>query len=166
MVWIVALVMGIFAAELVANLVTAVAGGALGIDGLSRLWSTAMWGGLGGVIGAFYSLYWHVAKVRDFDKQYVMWYIVQPPIGLLLGAVVYLILGSNFLAMQGMTQDNQTVTVPLFPYAVAVIAGFRQRFILEMIDRVIQVITPSTRPEESPVQGEETAEEESSEALG
>jgi hypothetical protein len=36
---------------------------------------------------------------------------------------------------------------------VACIAGFRQRFILEMIDRIIQTITPS--PPREPMAGEE-----------
>ena len=116
-----------------------------------------MWGGLGGVIGALYSLYWHVAKVRDFDKQYTMWYIVQPVIGLLLGALVYLLIGPGVLTARGV-MESETVALSFFPYAVACIAGFRQRFVLEMIDRVIQVITPSPLPEQKP--DEATAEEE------
>jgi hypothetical protein len=151
-VWIVALVLGFVASESTVGLFTNVTGGVTGIDSLSRLWRTMMWGGLGGVIGAYYSLYWHVAKVRDFDKQYTMWYIVQPVIGLLLGALVHLLIGSGFLTAQGVNQEDQRVTVSLFPYAVACIAGFRQRFILEMIDRVIQVITPSPQPESMPVE--------------
>lgn len=156
--WIVALVLGIFGAERVVGQITNMAGGAPGIDGLLRLWTTMMWCGLGGVIGAYYSLYWHVAKVRDFDKQYTMWYIVQPVIGLLLGGVVYLVIGSGFLTAQGVNQENQTVSVSLFPYAVACIAGFRQRFILEMIDRVIQVITPSTQPKQAEIEDTITEE--------
>ena len=128
------------------------------MGGLSRLWTTMMWGGLGGVVGAFYSLYWHVAKVRDFDKQYTMWYVVQPVIGLLVGALVHLLFGSGLLTAQGVNQQDEIVPVSLFPFAVAAIAGFRQRFILEMIDRVIQVITPSPQPEQ-PVVEETPAEE-------
>ncbi len=109
------------------------------------------------MIGAFYSLYWHVAKVKDFDKQYMMWYIVQPVVGLLLGALVHLLIGSGFISARGETASGAEVALSLFPYAVACIAGFRQRFILEMIDRIIQLITPSPEPRQP---AEETASEE------
>jgi hypothetical protein len=157
-VWIAALVWGVFGAALVVGGIAGLVGGEPSVAGLLNLWSTMMWGGLGGVIGAFYSLYWHVAKVRDFDKQYTMWYIVQPVIGLLLGALVHLLIGSGFLTARGVTEESETVALSLFPYAVACIAGFRQRFILEMIDRVIQVITPSPQHEQK--SAEETVEEE------
>jgi hypothetical protein len=93
-----------------------------------------------------------VAKVRDFDKQYIMWYVVQPVIGLLLGALVHLVIGAGFLIARGLNQPDQAVIASLFPYAVACIVGFRQRSILEMIDRVIQVITPSPRPVSNPAE--------------
>jgi hypothetical protein len=157
-VWIAALIWGIFGAAAIVDAIVDLAGGEPSVAGLLDLWSTMMWGSLGGVIGAFYSLYWHVAKVRDFDKQYTMWYIVQPVIGLLLGALVHLLIGSGFLTARGVTEGSETVALSLFPYAVACIAGFRQRFILEIIDRVIQVITPSPQVEQKPA--EETAEEE------
>jgi len=157
-VWIVVLVLGVLMAERVAELVIGMVGSVPGIGGLSHLWGTMMWGGLGGVMGAFYSLYWHVAKIRDFDKQYTMWYAVQPVIGLLLGALVHLLIGPGFLAALGVNQQSQTVIGTLFPYAVACVVGFRQRFALEMIDRVVQAITPSPRPKQSSV--EETDAEE------
>jgi H+/Cl- antiporter ClcA len=150
----VALVGGIFGAPYVVDEVLRLAGGEPIIGFVAGLWSTMMWGGLGGVVGAFYSLYWHVAKVRDFDRQYTMWYVVQPVIGLLVGSLVHLLIGSGFLTGRGETQAGTEVAISLFPYAVAAIAGFRQRFILEMIDRVIQVITPSPQPESTPDENE------------
>ena len=30
-------------------------------------WSTMLWGGIGGIVGALYSLHWHVAELQDFD---------------------------------------------------------------------------------------------------
>ena len=119
-----------------------------------------MWGGVGGVVGAFYSLYWHVAQVRDFDKQYSMWYIVQPVMGMLLGALVHLLIGAGFLTMQAGASAEGQLVASFFRYAVACIAGFRQQFILEIIDRVIQVITP--KPQEKESAEKETPEEEAS----
>jgi hypothetical protein len=42
---------------------------------------------------------------------------------------------------------EQGTPLRLFPYALSVIAAFRQRFILEVVDRVIQFVT---RTGESP----------------
>jgi hypothetical protein len=72
--------------------------------------------------------------------------------------MVHLLIGSGFLTARGVTEESEAVALSLFPYAVACIAGFRQRFILEMIDRVIQVITPAPQPEQKPA--EEATEEE------
>jgi hypothetical protein len=108
------------------------------------LWNTMTWGGLGGIVGGLYSLYWHVAKKKDFDKQYLMWYIVHPVIGLLVGGMVYLLLGAGLITAVGQARTPTETAVSVFPYAVACIAGFRQRFILEIVDRIIQVLTPQS----------------------
>jgi hypothetical protein len=149
--WIAVLLLGLFYGPRIVSAAASAAGTGKGFGeaALLGLWNTMIWGGLGGVIGAFYSLYWHVAKVRDFDRQYSMWYIVQPVIGLLLGALVYLLVGSGLAAVRGETQSGMGVGVSPFSFAVACIAGFRQRSILEMIDRVFQVMTPSHGREEA-----------------
>ncbi len=109
--------------------------------GYEGIWEPIMWGGLGGVCGIFYSLYWHVAIKRDFDRQYVMWYLVQPILGSMIGMIIYMIITVGFLTIQG----TPTPANPLFMYLLAFIAGFRQRFFLELIDRIVQTFTPNPR---------------------
>ncbi len=109
--------------------------------GYEGIWEPIMWGGLGGVCGIFYSLYWHVAIKRDFDRQYVMWYLVQPLLGSMIGMIIYMIITVGFLTIQGVP----TPANPLFMYLLAFIAGFRQRFFLELIDRIVQTFTPNPR---------------------
>ena len=158
--WIMVLILAVLLFPVMVNQIGGAPEGVQGFDPvvLSVLWNTMAWGGLGGVIGALYSLYWHVAKVRDFDKQYMMWYIVQPVIGVLLGGLVHLLLGSGLMAALGQTVSASEVDLSTFPYAVACIAGFRQRFILEIIDRIIQLLTPP--PSEGRRPAVETASEE------
>lgn len=110
-------------------------------SGYEGIWEPIMWGGLGGVCGIFYSLYWHVAIQRDFDRQYVMWYLVQPLLGSMIGMIIYMIITVGFLTIQG----TPTPANPLFMYLLAFIAGFRQRFFLELIDRIVQTFTPNPR---------------------
>ena len=124
----------------------------LSMEHIFPLWNTMAWGGIGGVVGSLYSLYWHAAVEQDFDKQYLMWYIVQPVMGIILGGIVYLILAAGFVSVQALAAQGPTVTetmanpaVKAFHSVVACVAGFRQRFVYEMLDRIVQVLTPAPR---------------------
>jgi len=146
MLWIGVLVLAVFFSPVAVQFIVSTSEGALTIDpsALSVLWNTMAWGGLGGVLGAFYSLYWHAAKKKDFDKQYMMWYTVQPVIGLLVGGLIHLLFGAGFLTAVSKASTTTGVVLSALPYAVACIAAFRQRFILEIIDQVIQLVTPKS----------------------
>ncbi|MGC8826137.1 MAG: hypothetical protein ACP5TV_03935 [Anaerolineae bacterium] len=123
---------------------------ALNMRDILPFWDTMIWGGIGGVVGALYSLYWHVAEQQDFDRQYNMWYVVQPVMGAMLGAFIYLIVVSGMLAM---SINIQTVSSSWFPSALACLCGFRQKFILELLDKLVEVI--GLRPILSKVGGKE-----------
>jgi hypothetical protein len=122
------------------------------MENIFPLWNTMAWGGIGGVVGSLYSLYWHAAVEQDFDRQYLMWYIVQPIMGIILGGIVYLLLASGFMSVQVLASQAPTVTevmanpaIKAFHSVVACIAGFRQRFVYEMLDRIVQVLTPKPK---------------------
>jgi hypothetical protein len=129
--------------------------GSLSMEHIFPLWNTMAWGGIGGVVGSLYSLYWHAAVEQDFDRQYVMWYIVQPIMGVILGGIVYLIIASGFISIQVLAAQASTVSeaaqsmanpaVKAFHSAVAVVAGFRQRFVFELLDKIVQVLTPKPK---------------------
>ncbi len=114
-----------------------------------------MWGGIGGVVGALYSLWWHVAQKQDFDRRYTMWYLVQPIMGFILGGIVYLIISTGFLALQGSVPSVESaIGVQLFPALVAVLGGFRQQFVYELLERIIRVLTPSSEEQQGVHTGE------------
>jgi hypothetical protein len=146
--WIVALSGAILFAPSVVAWIESAIGDTPSFISVADLWNTAAWGSIGGVLGALYSLYWHAAQIKDFHKQYLMWYIVQPVIGVIIGAVVYVITGAGLIGATGETASGQQTVLPLFRYAVACIASFRQRFILEVVDRIIQFLTSPFQPEE------------------
>ena len=103
-----------------------------------------MWGGIGGVVGALYMLWWHVANLQDFDGQYSLWYLVQPLMGLVLGGIMFLVLAGGFLVVQvDLTNPKATTAVRLLPYLVAVLAGFRQNWVYEQLDRLMALFTPA-----------------------
>lgn len=113
-------------------------------------WNTMMWGGVGGVIGALYHLWWHISDKQDFDSEYLMWFLVQPIMGLVLGAIIYLLMAGGFLVLQiNLTNENVSTAARLLPYLAAVLGGFRQNFIYEQFDRLIALFTPATQRGES-----------------
>ncbi|GEM_PF-2089598 len=116
--------------------------------------STLAWGGIGGVTCALWSLYHHISVVRDFDPVETLWYYSQPLLGMVLGGIVFLIMGAGFLVVQvdlaTQAQSSAALGARLLPAAVAVIAGFRQNMVLELIERIIALIIPGQGEEEKP----------------
>ena len=105
-------------------------------------WNTMLWGGIGGVVGALYSLHWHVAELQDFDKQYSLWYVVQPLMGLILGGIIHLVIVTGLLALIPVSDPSAgpAIAVQWFPALVACLAGFRQKFTYELLDNVMKAL--------------------------
>ncbi len=127
--------------------------GSATVNLITLLLSTLAWGGIGGVTGALWSLHYHVSVVRDFDKAENLWYIEQPILGMVLGGIVYLIMAAGFLVVQvDLSAPQAALGAKLLPAAVAVVAGFRQNLVLDLIDRVVSLLVPGkdrARPSES-----------------
>ena len=65
-----------------------------------------------------------------------MWYYVQPLMGLVLGAITFLIIAGGFLIVQvNITDPNAAAGARLIPYLVAVLAGFKQDFVYDQLER-------------------------------
>jgi len=113
---------------------------------LSSLAFTMLWGSLGGVLGGFYSLWRYVAEKQTFDKQYTIWYTLQPISGLLIGAMVHAVVMTGFLSMFNQAAGaevpsaQESEAVFWFPALIALALGFRQNFALALLDRVIELI--------------------------
>lgn len=124
---------------------------------VAAAWYSGLAGGIGGGIGILYSLYWHVSFKQDFDPQYIMYYLVQPVMGFFLGFVVYFIVASGFLLVNFAINSEATTsgdvlastTVIAIQVLLGFIAGFRQRFVLEMIDKIVQRVAPRPPDEEA-----------------
>jgi len=61
-----------------------------------------------------------------------------------VGGLIHLLFGAGFLTAVSKASTTTGVVLSALPYAVACIAAFRQRFILEIIDQVIQLVTPKS----------------------
>jgi hypothetical protein len=138
-----------------------------GAAALRSAWISALAGGIGGVMAILYSLSWRVAIKHEFDRQYVMKYLVQPVMGFVLGAVIFFITSAGFLLFSsspvGSTGSDAEAFIGgpqlvAFQILLGFIAGFRQRVVYFMLDRIVQRLSPKageTKGPSSVVPGED-----------
>lgn len=99
---------------------------------------SAAWGSLGGIAGAFYALWKHVSREMDFSKQYSLWYITNPIMGLVLGAFVFLATKFSLTSLfSGL--GEQEITSPFVIYLLAFVVGYQQNVAWALIRRIIKV---------------------------
>jgi hypothetical protein len=79
-------------------------------------------------------------QVRDFDAKYQLWYLCKPVIGAIFGWFVYLVYYVGLVSVQGVSVDVKT---PAVPYAIAFLAGFSERFTVQIIDKLMEVLATS-----------------------
>ena len=106
--------------------------------GMQPLLITAIIGSLGGVTGAIYSLWVHVAKKQDFDRQHLMWYLTNPIMGGVLGLFVFLVFhaGISIFSARSELLSNSILLL----YTVAWLSGFQQNVAYHLVDRAIKAV--------------------------
>ncbi len=115
--------------------------------------SAMLWGGLGGVVAVWYSLFKHVGR-RDFDSQYNLSYVGKPFLGLVLGATVYMLfhlLLTLGLLPAGLQQEGGgtlALVTPWIIYPIAWASGFKENRIFDLVDRVMKRIFVGEEQEE------------------
>lgn len=110
---------------------------------LLAAWPTAVAGGIGGVISLLNRLYRRISYEQNFDRQELMWYLVQPAVGTVFGVVMYLLVASGYLALQPLF-SSQTSQIVDFSPVVALqlvlgwIAGFHQQLVNDLILKLLR----------------------------
>jgi len=116
-------------------------------------WALAPWyamlaGASGGVFGAFWALYRHIARDKDFSRQYTMWYIGSPITGGLAGISIFFLSQVGVLGMNAGSSGNlsaEIVNPNWFLAAIALLAGFKQNVILDLFARLVKLIDASDK---------------------
>jgi hypothetical protein len=63
--------------------------------------------------------------------------------------MVYLIIGAGFLVVQvDLSAADAAFGARLLPATIALVVGFRQNVVLDMIDRIVSLLTPGPAAEE------------------
>ncbi|MCH7663715.1 MAG: hypothetical protein IH859_07590 [Chloroflexi bacterium] len=110
---------------------------AFGVDTVIMV-KSAIVGAVGGIVGGLFALWKHVSREMDFSKQYWMWYITSPIMGIFLGVFVFLVMRVGMITLT-IGSDIPEVTSPLAIYALAFIVGFQQNVAYDLMRRVLQV---------------------------
>lgn len=106
----------------------------------SAFWLSIFWGSAGGVTGAMFALWKHVASEKDYDPEFALWYYTNPVMGLILGAFAFL------FANVGVVEFTSSYAV----YIIAFALGFQQNLVFGILNGVIKRLLPaeSKPPEE------------------
>jgi hypothetical protein len=97
--------------------------------------AAALAGGMGGVLGALYSLWTHVAREQDYSPQYNMWYYTQPLMGVPIGMLIYLFINTG---IQLTVAAGQDISNPLIVYTLAGVAGYQQNVAWDIIRQILK----------------------------
>lgn len=108
----------------------------------------AAWAGaLGGVTIGLYGVYNHVAN-KDFDPSYEFWYICKPIAGAIFGWFMVLVFSLGLMTLQSKNATNAFETSQL-PLVLAFLAGFSERLVIRVIDRLMEVLIAPGGPEKN-----------------
>lgn len=105
-----------------------------------------VWGGIGGVIAVWYSLFKHVGE-RDFDRSFNITYLAKPFFGLVLGATVYMVINLLIVSLgvwPASTSSSQAGSLPnIAPWIIYLLAwacGFKENRIFGLVDAAMKRI--------------------------
>ncbi len=101
---------------------------------------TILLGGMGGITGALYGLWTHVARDRDYDPQFALWYYSNPLMGLLLGGLAYVLMQVGILAVSG---GEPITPSPYTTWVLAFAVGFQQNLAFSLLNAVLNRIIPA-----------------------
>lgn len=143
LLWLVLLAWGYASARWVANFFgsSAVVDAEFGFT----IWITVLSGGLGGVSGALYALWVHVAKEQDFDRQHLMWYLTNPLMGCVLGIFVFMVAQVGIVTLSG--GGASTGNALFILYILAWVAGFQQNVAYQLVQQAINLILKPKEPD-------------------
>jgi hypothetical protein len=110
------------------------------------LMGSIIWGGFGGAIGALLALIKHIAVEQDFDKQHTWWYYSSPPIGLGIGAVVFLFMMVGLYAIIG---ADGKISSPAVIYAFSWLAGYQHNVFTSLVKRMMKTLLGEQKEEET-----------------
>jgi hypothetical protein len=111
-------------------------------EDLGGMLAAMIWGGLGGVVGAWLALIKHTSQEQDFDRQHTLWYINSPFMGALIGAFIYWVMRAGLISLTG--GDIKTIDSPYIIYILAWLAGYQHNVFTSIVKRILKILEIGT----------------------
>lgn len=108
------------------------------------LLGSVVWGCLGGVLGALFSLNKHISTDQDFERQHSMWYILSPMMGLGIGAVIFIIMRVGLLSLT--MGGSQQIASPMVIYILSWLGGYQHNVFTDIVKRVLKAFENESSP--------------------
>ena len=81
-----------------------------------------------------------MARDRDYDPQFALWYYSNPLMGLLLGGLAYILMQVGILAVSG---GEPITPSPYTTWVLAFAVGFQQNLAFSLLNTVLNRIIPA-----------------------
>lgn len=101
---------------------------------------TLLWGGVGGALSALLGLRRHMLQYQDFDRQWSLWYLVSPVVGMLFGGVVFIILRVSLSTLVPSTHGE--IESAWLAYLLGGLAGMQQNHVYDLLGRIAHWVRP------------------------
>ena len=112
-----------------------------GLDALSIIYHPTLFGMLGAIVYAYFTLNKHAIQLRDFDPAHLSWYLMNPVIGLIMGLLMTLVFTTGIVSTIGvglLDQASESSMLGQYPFLLWVLcflAGYNQNVVLRLLYR-------------------------------
>lgn len=107
-----------------------------------------LWSALGSLANMLYR-YYKQMRVRDVEQE-LKWVWARPLVGIVMGAVTYLVITSGLIVLGAVTPQNQSIQLkPELLWLFAFVGGFSDRIFEGIIEKIGLISIPEKMSEES-----------------
>ena len=117
----------------------------VGLEALGLIYHPTLFGMLGGIVNAYFTLNKHTIQQQDFDPSHISWYLMNPVIGLIMGLLMTLVFGTGIVSTIGIgvLETNQAQMLGQYPFLLWVLcflAGYNQNVVLRLLNRTFSLL--------------------------
>jgi hypothetical protein len=117
----------------------------IGLRSLSMIYHPTLFGMLGAIVNAYFTLNKHAIQLRDFDPAHMSWYLMNPIIGLIMGLLMTLVFGTGIVSTIGVgvleqSQSDMLGQYPFLLWVLCFLAGYNQNVVLRLLQRTFNML--------------------------
>lgn len=122
----------------------------LGLEPFALMYHPTLFGMLGAIVNAYFTLNKHAIRLRDFDASHVSWYLMNPLVGLIMGLLMALVFATGIVSTMNVGVLEQPEVLGQYPFLLWVLcflAGYNQNVVLRLLDRTFSLLRGSGESE-------------------